>query len=60
MSDLEKLKNQLLECNKELSMKLKELDIETDHCKYSKEHYEIVLKLCKESLKTVEETKSIK
>ena len=58
MNKLEKLKNQLLESNSKMSEKLKELDKATDHCVYSKEHYETVMNLCKESLKIIGETKT--
>lgn len=58
MNKLEELKNQLLESNYKMSEKLKELDKTTDHCVYSKEHYETVMALCKESLKIIGETKT--
>ena len=57
MTKLRKLSQELMEKNDQVSKKLGQLEKEVDNFSYSKEHYDTVMKLCKEGLKIMEETK---
>lgn len=58
MNKLKKLAEELMGKNDQISEKLGELVEATNNFTYSKEHYETVMRLCKEGLKIMEDTKT--